>query len=50
MTHQLSVLYPYHWLVYQFGMKYWSYLLVINEIGSASQSADAFDAETDLFT
>ena len=50
MTHRPSVLYAYHWLIYQFGVKYWSSPLPINGVGSASQSADAFDAQTDLFT
>ena len=50
MTRQPSVLYAYHWLIYQFGVKFWSSPLVINEITSESQSAGAFDTEDDLFT
>ena len=52
MTRRPGVLYAssYHWLIYQFRVKYWSSPLAVNGVGSASQSADAFDAETDLFT
>ena len=50
MTRRPGVLYAYHWPIYQFRVKYWSSALAINEVGSASQSADAFDAETDVFT
>ena len=50
MTRRPGVLNAYHWLIYQFRVKYWSSSLPINGIGSASQSADAFDVETDVFT